>query len=127
MDNYSILDLRKLDEAVMERPIVTSLLGDDFYKFAMGNFIHDYPEYRNAIMDWNFKNRTKSVPLANFINERDFMDEYIHVKNLSANNTDLHYLRGTNEYETRMFSEQYLELLYNLKFPMLILKLMTIN
>ncbi len=114
---YSNIDLRLFDESFLEGQINTTLLGDDFYKFSMGNYIYDYTEYREAEMTWRFKNRTKSVALADFVSEEDFMKEYSYVKNLQANKTEQHYLRGTNEYETRMFSEGYLETLGSLNIP----------
>ena len=32
-------------------------------------------------------------------------------------NSELHYLRGTNEYQQRMFDEEYLEFLRGLRLP----------
>lgn len=114
---YFTLDLKRLDESLLEEPIVTSLLEDDFYKFSMGNFLFDHPEYAQAEMVWKSKNRTKDVLLGNIISERDFMEQYAHVQALQATKTELHYLRGTNEYDVRMFSEGYLEHLANLHIP----------
>lgn len=113
---FTSLDLRALDEAMLEGPIVNSLLEDDFYKFSMGQFLFDRPEYGQKIMEWHFKCRTK-IRLADYITEDDFMREYQNVMDLRANNTELHYLRGTNEYDTRMFTEAYLTHLANLEIP----------
>ncbi len=111
------LNLDLLDQSMLEEPIVTSVLEDDFYKFSMGNFLFDHPHLANAEMEWRFKNRTKDVHLAQFITEDDFMAEYAHVIALQATRTELHYLRGVNEYETRMFDEPYLDHLANLRIP----------
>jgi nicotinate phosphoribosyltransferase len=117
MTKYSTLNLRHLDESVMEKPIVNSLLEDDFYEFSMGNFLYDHLAYRNADIELRFKNRTTGVLLADFISEDDFMKEFAYVRALKATKTDLHYLRGTNEYGKPMFSEPYLDVLSDLHVP----------
>ncbi|MCX6755030.1 MAG: hypothetical protein NT068_00615 [Candidatus Nomurabacteria bacterium] len=115
-NNFSTLDFKALDHSMLEGPIVTSLLEDDFYKFSMGGLLHDFPEYGEQEMEWRFKCRTK-IPLGDYITEKDFMEQYEHVTKLHATKTELHYLRGTNEYDTRMFSEGYLKHLTNLQIP----------
>ncbi len=118
MRYHSTMDLRRIDEETMEAPIVRSLLEDDFYKFAMGQFLFTHKSnLGDKVMEWHFKNRTKSVQLEYHISEEDFQNEYKHVVNLKADKSELHYLRGTNEYESRMFSEGYLEHLANLQIP----------
>ena len=92
-----------------------SLLDVDFYKFAMGQIIHR--KFPDVPVRLGFKNRTKSVKLGKFIQEETLRRELNHVMDLRFNNTDLHYLRGTNEYNDRMFEEPYLQFLKNLRLP----------
>lgn len=117
MDKINTFDLKRIDEETMEGFIVNSLLEDDFYKFSMGGFIYDLPEYRNITVKWQFKNRTKDVRLADHIDEKDFFHQIDHIRKIQATKTELHYLRGTNEYDVRMFDEKYLEHLGNIKWP----------
>lgn len=102
---------------VLETPkfIIESLLDIDFYKFTMGQLIfHRYP---NVPVKYALKVRTKGVHLAKVINEADLRREPDHVRTLKFKNSELHYLRGTNEYSERMFKEDYLEFLKNLVLP----------
>jgi len=110
------LDLGALDDSMLYSPIVTSLLEDDFYKFSMGQVLFDHPEYGNETMVWRFKCRTK-IRLADYVTKDDFLNEYAHVTKLRATKTELHYLRGTDEYDVRMFTEAYLSHLANLEIP----------
>ena len=96
-------------------PIVKSLLDTDFYKFTMGQVI--FKKYYNVPVRFVFKNRTKGIYLAEYINEEELRSELDNVRSLRFNKTELHYLRGTNEYGSRMFSEPYLEFLGNLQLP----------
>ncbi len=95
--------------------IIQSLLDADFYKFTMGQLVfHRYPD---VPVKYAFKNRTIKVPLARFIKERDLRRELDHVRELRFSDSELHYLRGTNEYSERMFKEDYLDFLRQLKLP----------
>lgn len=95
--------------------IIDSLLDTDFYKFTMGQFV--FRRYKDVPVTYAFKNRTKGVALAHFIKEEDLRRELDHVRTLRFTNTELHYLRGTNEYSERMFDENYLEFLRELLLP----------
>lgn len=99
----------------MFNPIITSLLDADFYKFTMGNVV--FQRYPDVPVVYGFKNRTKRVLLAEIIHESDLRCELDHVRDLRFNNSELHYLRGTNEYGERMFSEKYLQFLKDLQLP----------
>ena len=95
--------------------IIQSLTDIDFYKFTMGQLIfHRYPD---VPVKYGFKNRTKAARLARFIKEDDLRRELDHAMTLDFNNSDLHYLRGTNEYSERMFKEDYLEFLRKFRLP----------
>ena len=98
------------------KPIITSLLDIDFYKFTMGQLI--FNKHRDTQVRFAFQNRTKSINLASVINEDDLRNELNAAKyGLHMNNSELHYLRGTNEYGDRMFSEGYLQFLERLELP----------
>ena len=92
--------------------IINSLLDSDFYKFTMGQVIFKY--YKNIPVTMGFKNRTTSIDLPDFISLNELRQQLDHVKGLKLTKTELHYLRGTNEYQERMFSEDYLQALQNI-------------
>ncbi len=96
-------------------PIVASLLDLDFYKFTMGQLV--YLRYRDVPVRYAFTNRTESVRLADYVDEGELREQLEHVRTLAFNNSELHYLRGTNEYGDRMFSEGYLQFLRDLRLP----------
>ncbi len=99
-----------------EKYIINSFLWTDFYKFSMGQFVfHRYP---NVEVEYAFTNRTTTVPLGHLLKEEDLRRELDHVLyEVRPNNSDLHYLRGTNEYGDRMFKEDYLDFLKNIQLP----------
>lgn len=96
-------------------PIITSLLDADFYKFSMGQVV--LKRYPKVPVRYAFKNRTRDVKLAGFVDIEDLRFQLDCVRQLRFSNTDLHYLRGTNEYGNRMFCEEYLEFLRSLRLP----------
>jgi len=99
----------------MNESIITSLLDTDFYKFTMGQLIfHTYPDVQ---VRYAFTNRTKRVNLADFIDEVQLREELDNVRRLRFTNSELHYLRGTDEYGARMFKEDYLLFLRNFQLP----------
>ena len=97
-----------------EGAIVSSLLDTDFYKFPMGQLI--FRSYSNVEVEFGLINRS-GAPLARFIREEELRDELDQVQSLRFNNSELHYLRGTNEYGERMFGEDFLQFLKNLQLP----------
>jgi len=96
-------------------PIIQSLLDLDFYKFTMGQLV--FLKYRDVPVVYSLVNRTRQVRLAEFIDEGELRAELDHARSLRLNNSELHYLRGTNEYGDRMFRESYLEFLRELSLP----------
>lgn len=95
--------------------IIKSLLDIDFYKFTMGQLVLKL--HREVKVKFAFKNRTKKVKLASVISFDDLASELESIRKLRFNNSELHYLRGTNEYGERLFSEEYLGFLKNLELP----------
>ena len=96
-------------------PIIESLLDLDFYKFTMGQMV--FLKYRDVPVVYSLVNRTRQVRLAEFIDASELRSELDHVRSVRLNNSELHYLRGTNEYGERMFRESYLEFLRGLELP----------
>lgn len=98
-----------------DKPIIRSLLDVDFYKFTMGHLVfHHYPD---VPVRYAFKNRTVRVPLAENIDIGQLREEFDAVRQLRFGKSEIHYLRGTNEYQERMFSEEYLNFLTNFQLP----------
>jgi len=95
--------------------IVESILDADFYKFTMGNLI--FQNYPDIEVIYSLISRAEDIHLAEHISEDDLRQELDHIREIRINNTELHYLRGTNEYGDRMFGEAYLDFLRNLRLP----------
>ena len=96
-------------------PIIQSLLDTDFYKFTMGHWV--FKRYPTVPVRYAFKNRTARVRLADYIDEAELRRELDHVRTLRVHPSELHYLRGTNEYGEGLFSEAYLQFLKDLRLP----------
>src|SRR3989338_7778648 len=96
-------------------PIIESLLDADFYKFTMGQLV--FHRYVNVPVEYAFINRTKKIHIPDFIDDGELRAELDHVRTLRFTKSELHYLRGTNEYQERMFKEDYLEFLASLQLP----------
>lgn len=75
-----------------------------------------YRKYKDVNVKYEFKNRSK-VDLYQFIDLDELKEQLDHIMSLRFNNSELHYLRGTNEYSDRMFTEDYLDFLKNLRLP----------
>lgn len=95
--------------------ITQSLLDTDFYKFTMGQLI--FHRYRELPVRFSLRIRTKNAGYANVVSEGDLRRELDHARALRMTNSELHYLRGTNEYGDRMFKEDYLEFLRKFCLP----------
>ena len=96
-------------------PIIQSLLDMDFYKFTMGQWV--LRRYPDVPVRYAFTNRTAHVRLADALDTATLRRELDHVRTLRLNNSELHYLRGTNEYGDRMFKEDYLHFLKDFCLP----------
>jgi nicotinate phosphoribosyltransferase len=96
-------------------PIVRSRLEPDFYKFTMGQLI--WRKYRNVETTFMFQNRTPAARLGDVVDVAELGEQLDHARSLMFTNSELHYLRGTNEYQQRMFDESYLEFLRRLRLP----------
>jgi nicotinate phosphoribosyltransferase len=103
-----------------DKPIVNSLSDDDFYKFTMGQLAFKY--HAGSWVTLSFACRTKDVDLTKLIDIGQLREELDHCMTLSFNKKEIHYLRGTNEYQERMFEEPYLQFLTKLRLPPYILE-----
>jgi nicotinate phosphoribosyltransferase len=81
----------------------------------MGHWV--FKRYPNVPVRYAFKNRTARVRLAEYIDATELRRELDHVRALRVNPSELHYLRGTNEYGNGIFSEDYLQFLKELRLP----------
>jgi nicotinate phosphoribosyltransferase len=95
--------------------IINSLLDIDFYKFTMGQVI--FHRYRDVNAKFVFRNRTKKYNILKMIDIQELNRELKHAMGLRFTSSEIHYLRGTNEYGDRMFREDYLEFLKNFQLP----------
>lgn len=96
-------------------PIIQSLLDVDFYKFTMGQLV--FLRYRDVPVTYALTNRSREIRLASVVDKGELREELDHARSLRFNNSELHYLRGTNEYGDRMFTEDYLDFLRELTLP----------
>ncbi len=96
-------------------PIVQSRLEPDFYKFTMGQLI--WRRYADVDVTFSFRNRTADARIGGLVDLGELREQLEHARSLLFTNTELHYLRGTNEYQQRMFDEGYLEFLRGLRLP----------
>src|SRR5687768_15990811 len=95
--------------------IVQSRLEPDFYKFTMGQLI--WRKYGDVDVTFTLKDRTPKARIGDFIDAGELRKHLDHARSLMFTHSEHHYLRGTNEYQQRMFDERYLELLRQLRLP----------
>ncbi|MFH1098841.1 MAG: nicotinate phosphoribosyltransferase [Candidatus Uhrbacteria bacterium] len=95
-------------------PIITSLLDVDFYTFPMQALIRRF--HRDIHVTFGLRNRTK-ILLGRHIREEELREQLDHVRSLRVTRSELHYLKGTYEYERPMFDDAYIEWLGKLQLP----------
>jgi nicotinate phosphoribosyltransferase len=66
---------------------------------------------------FSFKNRTAKVKLGRILDTGELREQFDHARALALTNSEFHYLRGTNEYQQRMFDEAFLGFLRTLRLP----------
>lgn len=98
-----------------DQPIIESLVDVDMYKFTMGQMI--FFNYPKVPVEFGFINRTSSVNLTKHIDKSELQEHLDHARSLSYTEKEIHYLRGTNEYQERMFREDYLQHLRSYRLP----------
>ncbi len=97
-------------------PIVRSLIDTDFYKLLMCQSV-----FRNK-PDVNVKfsliNRTKSIRLADLVDEGELREQLDHIRSLSLTRGESTWLRGNTFYGKRqMFTPAFVEWFENLRLP----------
>lgn len=100
--------------------MITSLLDTDFYKFTMGQLV--FKRFRDVPVRYEFINRNKNFNICESLDMGVVAAALDNIMGLRLNNSELHYIRGTNEYSERMFSEDYLQFLRDLQLPKYTLK-----
>ena len=97
-------------------PIVRSLIDTDFYKLLMCQSIfRNKPETE---VTFSLINRTKSVRLADLIDEGELREQLDHVRSLSLTRGESTWLRGNTFYGKRqMFRPDFMEWFERLRLP----------
>jgi nicotinate phosphoribosyltransferase len=97
-------------------PIVRSLLDTDFYKLLMLQMIrHLYPEVRAT---FELINRTKSVRIADDIDEGELRAQLDHARSLCFAKKELIWLAGNSFYgRQRMFAADFIDWLADFRLP----------
>ena len=97
-------------------PIVRSLIDTDFYKLLMCQSIfRNKPETQ---VTFSLINRTRTIRLAELIDEGELREQLDHVRSLSLSRGESTWLRGNTFYGKRqMFRPDFMEWFENLRLP----------
>jgi nicotinate phosphoribosyltransferase len=97
-------------------PIIRSLLDTDFYKLMMLQMI--WQQYRDVDVEFSLINRTKSVRLADDIDEGELREQLDHARSLRFSKKEMIWLAGNTFYgRKQIFSPDFLEWLTDFKLP----------
>ena len=97
-------------------PIVRSVIDTDFYKLLMAQSI--FRRHRDTRVTFSLINRTKSVPLADLIDEAALREQLDYIRDLRLSRGESTWLRGNMFYGTRsMFSPDFVAWLEEFRFP----------
>ncbi|MTE00637.1 nicotinate phosphoribosyltransferase [Paracoccus sp. YIM 132242] len=97
-------------------PIVRSLIDTDFYKLLMCQSI--FRNRPDTVVRFSLINRTKSIRLADLIDEGELREQLDHVRGLRLSRGEGTWLRGNTFYGKRqMFRPDFMEFLENLRLP----------
>lgn len=107
---------RAYDHSYQIDPIVRSLLDTDFYKLLMAQFIHD--RYAGVSVTFSLTNRTKTVRLAEIIDEGELRAQLDHVRTLRFQPNELIWIAGATFYDQdHIFRPRFIEFLRGLRLP----------
>jgi nicotinate phosphoribosyltransferase len=97
-------------------PIVRSLIDTDFYKLLMCQFVfHRKPDVN---VTFSLINRTKSVRLADLVEEKEVREQLDHIRTLRLSRGESTWLRGNMFYGKRqMFTPEFMEWFEQLQLP----------
>ncbi len=97
-------------------PIVRSLIDTDFYKLLMCQSV--FRNKRDTQVTFSLINRTKSIRLAELVDEGELREQLDHIRSLSLSRGESTWLRGNTFYGKRqMFRSDFMEWFENLTLP----------
>ncbi len=97
-------------------PIVRSLIDDDFYKLLMCQSV--FQSHPDTYVKFSLINRSKSVRMADLIDEGELREQLDHIRSLSLSRGDSTWLRGNTFYGKRqMFRSDFMEWFENMRLP----------
>ncbi|WP_299349394.1 nicotinate phosphoribosyltransferase [uncultured Shimia sp.] len=97
-------------------PIVRSLIDNDFYKLLMCQSV--FRNKPDAHVTFSLINRSKSIRLADMIDEGELREQLDHIRSLSLSRGESTFLRGNTFYGKRqMFRSDFMEWFENLRLP----------
>jgi nicotinate phosphoribosyltransferase len=97
-------------------PIVRSLIDTDFYKLLMCQSV--FRNHRDTQVTFSLINRTKSIRLADLIDEGELREQLDHIRSLSLTRGESTWLRGNTFYGKRqMFRPDFMEWFEGLRLP----------
>ncbi len=107
---------RAYDHSYRIDPIVRSLMDTDFYKLLMAQFIHD--RYAGVEVTFGLTNRTRSVRLAELVDEDELRTQLDHVRTLRFQPNELIWIAGATFYgQQRIFQPGFIDFLSRLELP----------
>ncbi len=108
-----------LNTPMSDGPPNRSVVDDDFYKFAMLQFILRF--YPDVHVKFSLINRDKKIPLADVVPEQELRAALDHARTLRfksrVKDTNIAYMRGMRMHQQVMFDEPYFEALENFELP----------
>ena len=97
-------------------PIVRSLIDTDFYKLLMCQSVHR--NHPTTQVTFSLINRTKSVRLAELVDEGELREQLDHVRTLSLSRGESTWMRGNTFYGKRaMFTPDFMDWFEALRLP----------
>jgi len=97
-------------------PIVRSLIDTDFYKLLMCQSV--FRNKPDTVVTFSLINRTRSVRLADLIDEGELREQLDHIRSLSLSRGESTWLRGNTFYGQRqMFTPEFMEWFEALRLP----------
>ena len=97
-------------------PIVRSLIDTDFYKLLMCQSV--FRNHRDTQVTFSLINRTKSIRLADLVDEGELREQLDHIRSLRLTRGESTWLRGNTFYGKRqMFTSAFMEWFENLELP----------
>ena len=97
-------------------PIVRSLIDTDFYKLLMCQSV--FRNKPDTNVTFSLINRTKTIRLAELVDEGELREQLDHVRSLSLSRGESTWMRGNTFYGKRaMFSPEFMDWFENLRLP----------